>query len=1128
MLESSPSLILQARCNDGLHLSDIGLREYASSRAMRAVDDPSRFLLVHIGRIGDDAEVRETLSRWTRIGVVINRDSATGSTRYRFLGFTETQLKQGEVMFFREDHVWTVKRLLESFGNLEHVFHMSGYGKYSAGLGLSFYSTIESLEVLDRELVHIPDFPAPDGSLHTDGCGVIRDSFAQEVCAVHGFPSDTTVFQIHLGGITGLLVRYPDEKFERICGRGNPGRAKVAYRPSMLKYQGGPTVLEISDHNMSAMVAPARLNYQLVVLLLTLGVPYEAFQRMLQDQLDLIGSVSTDRGKALQYIREELDAGFEDNLTQSLYAMLLAQHSLDEPYVRQKLDLFQRTQYDSLGKTLNLRVPDSCCLYGVVDEDGVLGPNEVYINLPSRGGVMVRYVTVGRYPAYYPGDIRTFSAVAHPALRHHRNCIVFSRRAAHSISDGIASGNLGGDLYFVTWDPTLLPKAVVAPLSRSPSLPSPPRQPGGRRDSDMRQAAVDTFMKLKFNPLLDRMNNEWMRQVERTPDLAMGELPLRLVPLLESALDLTKSVDDFRRLEYEFGMLRSQPDANLRPGNYISPMQALRNMVPQAGESVVGRPTCDRSLIIKTENPLLWREFVAEAESVMPRYNRDLRRATKLDRENFAECEDVRAYRSSPRARERKRTDQVECEYRDRYFGGGSRKEYERQRIRASAWYWYGYSKGHAAFAWLGEGYLNEIKALSSNGYKPVMYTGARHWRSASSVVSSTRNDSEATLVEEPRHSHQPTAHTRGYDGMASDELDFSDTEDDIPLYNQELRTPNDCRAPRNRPLKLEPEVDDARARIRARCAGDAAGERLLVSFITHPKPKGPVAQRYDDDCLGHAQGHSWGVQANGTWRRYLCSACGFRVEEKKGADGFWETLRVVYSERLQKRPPSGGKSSRANAQDHTSRLSRITRSSSGVHLPPVEEDSDVESSDSDRMSIYESAVEDEVPASPTSKETYLPSSRAARSAANSSLSGGGLPEVRPASVTSSRKDTPTLQLSPISPPKSLPRAAPRNPNRNAVQATPIHAKAATPPSYKRASAPQPRAPPLVSEHPYPTDPVATPVPACDRGSRHDWTYRGSNGTMRQFTCKTCTLKIKEKKSCSSDLGGREVWIPAG
>ena len=100
--------------------------------------------------------------------------------------------------------------------------------------------------------------------------------------------------------------------------------------------------------------------------------------------------------------------------------MLLAQQDLSEPQVRQHLIRFQKKQYEHLRKKLSLRIADSCYIFGIVDEYGLLGPDEVYINLPGRSGVLVRDVIVGRYvlfslekslwlrsrvsnPSYHPG-----------------------------------------------------------------------------------------------------------------------------------------------------------------------------------------------------------------------------------------------------------------------------------------------------------------------------------------------------------------------------------------------------------------------------------------------------------------------------------------------------------------------------------------------------------------------------------------------------------------------------------------------------------------------------------------------------------------------------------------------------
>lgn len=94
----------------------------------------------------------------------------------------------------------------------------------------------------------------------------------------HRYDHLCTVFQIRRGGIKGLLVRYPDEKFDRFCYDTNSRTWDmpmhvIAYRPSMLKYEGGPTVLELN--NYAHYPRSARLNVQSILLLLTLGIRRE-------------------------------------------------------------------------------------------------------------------------------------------------------------------------------------------------------------------------------------------------------------------------------------------------------------------------------------------------------------------------------------------------------------------------------------------------------------------------------------------------------------------------------------------------------------------------------------------------------------------------------------------------------------------------------------------------------------------------------------------------------------------------------------------------------------------------------------------------------------------------------------
>ncbi|PIL36406.1 RNA-dependent RNA polymerase [Ganoderma sinense ZZ0214-1] len=703
----------RAKCYDGINITNLEEQSHPASRSTRTVDHSTRFLIVSIANDVDDHVLRQSLARWVHKGVDHSRK------HYRFLGYTDSQIKAGKLMFFREGDNWTVQRLLESFGDLPAVYLKSGYGKYAARLGLSFSSTIQSLDIPHECAIEIPDLLAPDGSLHSDGCGMIRDTFAAQVCKQHDLPPDTTVSQVRRGGIKGLLVRYPDDAFYRHCGKDPQAQSglMIAYRPSMFKYEGGPTVLELNSYNSPPPVA--RLNLQFTALLLTLGVPLDVFKRLVQDQLDLIASILTDREKALGYIGGGLDAARDDGFLRDFYSMLSAGQELSEPYMRHLLRAFQWVQYNTLREKMSLRIRESAYLFGVVDEEGVLGPDEVYVNLPSRGGVLVRDVIVTRNPCYHPGDFRKLRAVDHPLLRHHRNCIVFSATAPHSVPDTIASGDLDGDRYFVCWDPSLLPRREAPPLNRAASAMSAPA-PAGHKDrqlSDMPQAAVDTFMQIRNlsdSELLGTMSNEWTQQVELTPKLADSPYCRELVPLIETALDLVKSGEDFATLKEQFETLRSRhAQTSKKPNGSQSPIQKLRDMVPQPHkEKLEGLDGLqDEALILRDEDPTRWQHHISEAMEALPRFNREFFQAIRDDKEfaeNFGSASEHSKDRHTPR-----RADRVKQLFQSLYFGGfgGGNEDMRReQRMRASAWYYYGYTKDKPGFAWLGERYLNEIK----------------------------------------------------------------------------------------------------------------------------------------------------------------------------------------------------------------------------------------------------------------------------------------------------------------------------------------------------------------------------------------------------------------------------------
>jgi RNA-dependent RNA polymerase len=122
-------------------------------------------------------------------------------------------------------------------------------------------------------------------------------------------------------------------------------------------------------------------------------------------------------------------------------------------------------------------------IMGVIDETGTLNENEIFVQIskqpsdeeaarlgilkPGREGCwkVVSEVVMAKNPCMHPGDARRLRAVDSELLqRFHYDCVVFPRKGSRPITDMCSGSDLDGDLYFVTWDPSLLPPISAEPM----------------------------------------------------------------------------------------------------------------------------------------------------------------------------------------------------------------------------------------------------------------------------------------------------------------------------------------------------------------------------------------------------------------------------------------------------------------------------------------------------------------------------------------------------------------------------------------------------------------------------------------------------------------------------------------
>ena len=148
---------------------------------------------------------------------------------------------------------------------------------------------------------------------------------------------------------------------------------------------------------------------------------------------------------------------------------------IHEPFFRQLLisSCLQSTR--ELLQRTRIRIPPNKGrnMIGIVDEYNVLKPDQVYIqytildrdsnddddnNNNNKTKILDnRKVVITKNPCHHPGDIRTFTAVNYPQLKHLKDVIVFSQQGDRPAPHDISGSDLDGDEYLVVWHEDLVP-----------------------------------------------------------------------------------------------------------------------------------------------------------------------------------------------------------------------------------------------------------------------------------------------------------------------------------------------------------------------------------------------------------------------------------------------------------------------------------------------------------------------------------------------------------------------------------------------------------------------------------------------------------------------------------------------
>ena len=450
---------------------------------------------------------------------------------YELLSFSSSQLRAGSLWMWANLPGLTAGHIRAWLGDFSAIKNPA---KYSSRVGLCFSNSKHTLEVEDSWLTHIPEIVVEtENKSYTmsDGAGTISAELAALVTQEGNWNLDMSrAFQVRIGGIKGVVALDPSLEGKKLC-----------YRDSMQKFHSQHRGLEVLN---VAQFRYGYLNRQIILLLSTLGVKDPVFRKLQNDYLDSLKEVFTvpTELKAKLLVAESDEAG-SPPLVETLKSMLDAGFSpATDPFLRSAAQALYCRMVMELRQKQRILVNRSACLMGVLDETGTLEYGQTYVRLRYHSANMdlveetlTDYIAITKNPCFHPGDVRKLKAIDAPALRHHVNVVVFPSKGPRPHPNEISGSDLDGDLYFLTWEPGLVPRETVAPMDYTAS--------GMQEQVDEMNSErmKDFFLKFICNDNLGMIANAHLALADESPAKANDERCLKLARMHSTAVDFSKT-----------------------------------------------------------------------------------------------------------------------------------------------------------------------------------------------------------------------------------------------------------------------------------------------------------------------------------------------------------------------------------------------------------------------------------------------------------------------------------------------------------------------------------------------------------------------------------------------------------
>ncbi|KAG9307946.1 RNA dependent RNA polymerase-domain-containing protein [Chiua virens] len=412
-----------------------------------------------------------------RVGTLLKEGFNLAGRHFKFLGYSSSALKEHAVWYFNSfqhrTKGWvTAQTIRDSLGNFSKV--MKSPSKYGARMAQAFSATDPSVRVGKDQWSRIPDIIDSNGTNFTDGVGTISPGLADRIWAAlcEDNPSLSlrsvvpSAYQIRFLGCKGVVS--VDKRLEGV---------HMCLRDSMIKFEvpwEDYGTIEIA--NYFGRPGIPYLNRPLVMLLENRGAPREVF---LQLQKDAVADARMAHDSAALYAKL-LDSNklcYNFRLAEILRRLNALGLELKPSHLDQPLDtaFFARLRACAINHVLRsvkhearLQIPNSHSLVGVADEGPAyvkqglknlycLPQGKIFACVQSPEDEKPRYLQgmclVFRNPVIHPGDVQRVYALGPPpkecAFGHLKNVVVFPSIGTWSLPNGLAGGDLDGDLYTI-------------------------------------------------------------------------------------------------------------------------------------------------------------------------------------------------------------------------------------------------------------------------------------------------------------------------------------------------------------------------------------------------------------------------------------------------------------------------------------------------------------------------------------------------------------------------------------------------------------------------------------------------------------------------------------------------------